>query len=86
MIGQSLGLAPEDLNAIANKEHDDGDRLGQMLLKWLRRAHTSERPITWEALVSALQEEQLVEDTGAVVEKITEKYITGTTKPCELVE
>ena len=36
--------------------------------------------------MSALQEEQLVEDTGAVVEKIREKYITGTTKPRELVE
>ena len=74
-IGESLGLAPEDLNAIAKKEQDDGECLGQMLLKWLRQAHTPERPITWKALASALQQDQLKQDTGAVVQKILEKYI-----------
>ena len=74
-IGESLGLAPEDLNAIAKKEQDDGECLGQMLLKWLRQSHTLERPITWETLVSALQQDQLRQETGAVVQKILAKYI-----------
>ena len=74
-IGESLGLAPEDLNKIDKKMRDDGECLGKVLEKWLRQAHTPERPITWKALVSALQQDQLKQETGAVVQEILEKYI-----------
>lgn len=86
-IGENLGLAPEDLNEIANKEQcDDAAHLGQMLLKWLRQAHTPERPITWETLVSALQEGKLEEATGAIVEKISKCQNISTAQASELDE
>lgn len=74
-IGENLGVVPHDLDEIEKKERaDPGNCLGQVLLKWLRRASTTERPITWIGLVAALQMEQLRDDCGAVVEEIKLKY------------
>ena len=74
-IGENLRLPNETLKAILIREREGpGACLREMLSSWLCKSSTPDRPITWGALVSALQ---TVEGCDGVAQAIAKKYLGG---------
>lgn len=74
-IGENLGLSPAEIEEISIDENNNpGNCLRKVLLKWLRRESKPDKPITWKGLILALQEGQLKNECGALVECLKKKY------------